>query len=60
MTLGEYIEKMGYTKQEWKKTADELCKNGVREGCYNDYNLLTIVIGYLFDYDNKLLKGEQK
>lgn len=60
MTLIEYIEKMGYTKEEWQKTADELCTNGVGKGCYQDYNLLTLVMGYLYDYDNKLLKGEDE
>ena len=32
---------------------DELCKNGVSKGCYQDYYLLIRVLGWLSNYDCK-------
>ena len=49
-TLKEYIEHYGYTIKEWNETVDTLCKKGVSKGCYQDYNLLTLVIGWLYNY----------
>ena len=53
MTLREYIESKGYTVKEWDDCVGELCKNGVGNGCYQDYNLLQLVINWLCDYDQK-------
>jgi len=50
-TLREYIAQGGYTIEDWDKTVEELCANGVGRGCYQDYNLLTYVIQWLYDYD---------
>ena len=50
VTLEEYIEHHGYTKNEWDETVDMLCKKGVGNGVYQDYNLLTLVIGWLSNY----------
>ena len=50
VTLNEYIEHYGYTRKEWDATVDMLCKSGVGNGTYQDYNLLTLVIGWLSNY----------
>lgn len=54
VTLKEYIESHDYTAEEWNKTVDELCKNGIGKGCYQDYNLLTLVICWLTNFDSKI------
>ena len=59
MTLREYITKYGYTVEEWDECVGELCKKGVGKGCYQDYNLLQLVIKWLCDYDQESIK-EQK
>ena len=56
MTLREYITKYGYTVEEWNACVEELCKNGVGRGCYQDYNLLQLVINWLCDYEGKSYK----
>lgn len=56
MTLREYIVKYGYTVEEWDECVGELCKKGVGNGCYQDYNLLQLVINWLCDYDQKSIK----
>lgn len=53
-TLRDYIASYGYTVEEWNKTVDELCKNGVGKGRYQDYNLLMLVIGWLTNFDSKI------
>lgn len=53
ITLRKYIEDNGYTIKEWDDCVDELCKNGVGKGCYQDYNLLISVLGWLSNYDCK-------
>lgn len=53
VTLREYITQLGYTTEEWDKCVGELCKNGIGRGCYQDYTLLTNVIGWLCNYDSK-------
>ncbi len=50
ITLEEYIKLNGYTQKEWDDTVGELCKNGIGKGNYQDYNLLTLVIGWLCNY----------
>lgn len=50
ITLKEYIEQNGYTIKEWAECVDELCKKGVGKGCYQDYNLLQLLINWLCDY----------
>ena len=50
VSLEEYIKANGYTIEEWKKCADELVDKGVAKGCFNDYNLLALVMGWLFNY----------
>ena len=52
VSLKEYIEASGYTKEVWDKTVDELCKNGVGRGCYQDYHLLMLVISWLCNYNS--------
>lgn len=37
----------------YNECVDELCKNGVGKGCYQDYNLLIRVLGWLSNYDCK-------
>ena len=56
MTLKEYIEKNGYTIVDWSICVEQLCKNGVGRGCYQDYNLLQLVINWLCDYEGKSYK----
>lgn len=51
------IEKIlsNYTKDDYQlfyDTVDELCKNGVGRGCYQDYGVLTDVIGILSICEN--------
>ena len=53
MTLREFITNKGYTIEEWQKCANELFKNGIGKGCYQDYVLLTLVINWLTKYDNE-------
>ena len=50
VTLEEYIEKHGYTKKEWDETVAMLCDKGVGNGVFQDYNLLSLVIGWLCNY----------
>lgn len=50
-SLREYIKMHGYTVEEWDKTVGELCAKGVAKGCYQDYNLLQLVISWLCNYD---------
>lgn len=44
MSLEDYIRTSGYTREEWDKCFDELCAKGIAKGCYDDYNLLALVI----------------
>jgi len=53
VTLEEFISHHGYTKKEWDDTVEELCKNGVGKGTYQDYNLLYLVIGWLCNYKSE-------
>lgn len=49
-----------YTKDDYRlfyDTIDELCKNGVANGCYQDYGVLTDVIGIL-SICEQIIKGE--
>ena len=52
VSLEQYIKHYGYTKEEFAACADELCKNGVAKGYYQDYELLSIVMGWLFNYSS--------
>lgn len=53
LTLKEYITANGYTIEEWDETVGELCRKGVAKGCYQDYNLLQLVIGWLCNYKSE-------
>lgn len=57
VTLREYIEHYGYTIKEFDDCVDTLCKKGVANGAYQDYNLLQLVIGWLCNYDSVI--GEE-
>ena len=46
MSLEEYIKNYGYTKEEWNKTFEEIASNGIDRGCFQDFNLLTLVINW--------------
>lgn len=50
ITLEEFLEKNQVTKQEWKKTVDEVLQKGISKGCFEDYDILTLVIQWLFNY----------
>lgn len=52
VTLKEFIELHGYTVNEWDNCVNELCKKGIAKGCYQDYNLLQLVIGWLCNYES--------
>lgn len=54
VTLKEYIESHGYTIEEWTQCADMLCKKGVGNGCYDDYNLLTLVMSWLYNFKSEM------
>lgn len=54
VTLKEYIQEHNYTIEEWDNTVGELCKHGVSKGCYQDYNLLQLVISWLCNYNSKI------
>ena len=54
VTLNEYIKNYGYTIEEWDAVVGELCKNGVGKGCYEDYNLLQLVISWLCHYKSEI------
>ena len=48
--IESFVKKLkseNYTIEEWQKCANELCKNGVGRGCYQDYHLLTLVMSWL-------------
>lgn len=52
VTLEQYLEHYGYSKKQWEETIDELEKNGISKGCFQDYNLLSLVIGWLINYES--------
>lgn len=54
VTLNEFIEANGYTRELWDETVGELCANGVGKGCYQDYYLLQLVISWLCNYNSQL------
>lgn len=54
VTLREYIKENGYTIKEWDDCVETLCRKGVDNGCYQDYDLLMLVIGWLCNYDSKI------
>lgn len=54
VNLEEYISHYGYTIKEFDECFGELCKNGVAKGCYQDYNLLTIVISWCCNYKSQI------
>lgn len=54
VNLREYIKANGYTIEEWKKCTDELIDKGVAKGCFNDYNLLILVMSWLTNFDCKI------
>lgn len=54
VTLSEYIKHHGYTEKEFDACVGELCKNGVARGCYDDYNLLALVIGWCCNYKSEV------
>ena len=56
VNLEQYIESHGYTKEEWDKAVGELCERGVSKGCYEDYNLLSLVINWLCNYKSIIKK----
>lgn len=47
MELKEYLKEIGYTREQWDKCVDELCKHGVGGGCFQDYQLLMHVLARL-------------
>lgn len=53
VTLNEFIEANGYTRELWNQTVSELCAKGVGKGCYEDYHLLQLVISWLCNYDSQ-------
>lgn len=54
MKLRELIEKNGFTVDDYDKTIDELVKNGVGKGCFQDYKLLAFVIDtVIYDLDRE-------
>ncbi len=52
ITLAEYLKHYGYSKEEWEEAVDELEKNGISKGCFQDYYLLSLVIGWLINYES--------
>ena len=52
VNLNEFIKTNGYTIEEWDKTVEILCKYGIPNGAYPDYNLLSLVIGWLYNYES--------
>lgn len=53
MTFEEIVEK--YSAKDSKlieETVDELCKNGIAKGCYQDYSVLSDILSILtiFEY----------
>ena len=45
MTVKEFTDK--YKHLEVKSTIDELCRNGIGRGCYQDYALLNDILSVL-------------
>ena len=54
MKLRELIEKHGFTVEDYNQTIEQLIAKGVGKGCYQDYQLLSFVIGIvLCDLDRE-------
>ena len=49
--LATYIAAQGYTTEEWKKCADELCQYGATNGHFEDDYLVSLVIGWLYRFE---------
>ncbi len=49
-SLTNYILSQGYTVEEWKKCADELCQYGSANGHFEDDYLISLVIGWLYKF----------
>lgn len=60
VTLAEFIELNGYTAKEWDDTVGMLCSKGVAKGCYQDYNLLQLVISWLCNYKSEISSVKTK
>ncbi len=47
MTVKEFTDKYKGKHLEVKSTIDELCRNGIGRGCYQDYALLNDILSVL-------------
>lgn len=50
----------GISAKDFKETVDELCSKGIGNGCYQDYNLLLIVLSCMTQVETTLAKQEVK
>lgn len=41
------LKQENYTIEQWQQIVDELCRNGVGRGCFQDYYLLSLVMDWL-------------
>ena len=58
-TIEEILE--NYDKRDYelvKETIDQLCKNGIGKGCYQNYTVLTDIISVL-SYFEDLVKNKE-
>ena len=59
ITLAEYLKHYGYSKEEWEAAVKELEEHGIAKECFQNYNLLGLVISWLLNYESSIeIKSE--
>lgn len=42
--VSDYVKSKGIEIEDFNKAVDELCKNGIAKGCFQDYNILICIL----------------